>query len=327
MWLLVGGSGFIGTNFARFLMENDYNFKIYDTLRSKYLPKSVETIIGDVRDKNKLSQAMEGCDVVFHLATAPPSLRLPKAEIYDIDVNGTQNVLMAAEENNVERVIFASSASHVYGLVDKDLCPIKEDCSLNPINEYGENKVFAEDLCKGATDTKDLQTVILRLSMVLGPYDFDPILIENIRSLLKNKRVIIAGDGESKNQSIHIEDVVSALLASAETSDSSLPKHGIFNIAGKEVLSINEFMELSKRVSGSTSKVVHLPLFLAKGMVNMAWWLRKTKVHPSYLRLMAQDQYFDVSKAKRILKWEPEYTVENALTDTIEFFREEISLD
>jgi len=321
VWLLVGGSGFIGVNFARFLIEKDYNFTIYDKRRSKYLSKNVETIIGDVRDKTKLSKAIKGCEVVFHLATVPPSLRLPSREIYDIDVNGTQNVLTVARENNVRRVVFTSSASHVYGMVDKGLCPIREDCNLNPINEYGKNKVFAEELCRKAAEKTSLQTIVLRLSMVLGPYDFDPILIENMLSLLKNKRVVIAGDGEGKNQSIHVEDVNTALLASAETSDSSLPKHGIFNIAGKEVLSVNEFMELSKRVSGSTSKVVHLPLFLAKGTVHMAWWLRKTKVHPSYLRLMAQDQYFDISMAKHILKWEPEYTVEDALNDTIEFFR------
>ena len=148
MYLLTGGSGFIGINFAKFLVENDYNFKIYDKKKSEYLPKNIDIILGDIRDKNKLSQAMDGCEIVFHLATGPPSLKLSNQEIYDIDVNGTKNVLTAAEKNNVERIIFTSSASHVYGIVDKDLCPIQENCSLNPINEYGKNKLLAEDLCK-----------------------------------------------------------------------------------------------------------------------------------------------------------------------------------
>jgi dihydroflavonol-4-reductase len=323
MWLLIGGSGFIGTNFAKFLKEIDYSFRVYDKHRSKYLPKSVETIIGDVCDLNNLSQVMEGCEVVFHLATAPPSLKIPKREVYDIDVNGTQNVLMAAEENNVKRVIFTSSASHVYGPVDKTLCPIKEDCSLNPINEYGENKVIAEELCKIASETSDLQTVVLRLSMILGPYNSDPILLENILPLLRNKRVIIAGDGESKGQSIHINDVNTALLASAESPDKKLPEDIVFNISGNEVLTLNEFMDLSKNVSGSTSKAMHLPLPLAKVMANIAWRLGKTKVHPSYLRLMAQDQYFDISKAKHILGWEPKHAVEDAIKDTVEFLKKE----
>jgi len=322
MWLLIGGSGFVGTNFVRFLMENDYSFRIYDKHRSKYLPKGVKTIIGDIRDLNKLSQVMKGCEVVFHLATAPPSLRIPKEEVYDIDVNGTQNVLMAAEENNVKRVIFTSSASHVYGLVDKTLCPIKEDCNLNPISEYGENKVIAEELCKIASETRELQTVVLRLSMVLGPYNFDPILLENILPLLRNKRVVISGDGESKGQSIHVEDVNTALLASAELSDKKLSEDIVFNISGNEVLTLNEFMDLSKNVSGSTSKATYLPLPLAKVMVGIAWKLGKTKIHPSYLRLMAQDQYFDMSKAKHILGWEPEHTVEEAIKDTVKFLKE-----
>ncbi len=323
MWLLIGGSGFIGANFAKFLMENDYDFKIYDTHRSKYLPKNVKTIVGDVRDKTKLSKAMGECEIVFHLATVPPSSRLPKSEIYDIDVNGTQNVLGAAIENNVRRVVFTSSASHVYGLVDERLCPIREDCSLNPINEYGENKVFAEELCKKASEAKDLQTVVLRLSMALGPYDFDPILIENIQSLFNNKRVFIAGDGESKNQSIHVNDVNTALLACAELSDKTIPEDMVFNISGSEVFSINEFMELSKSVVGSTSKAIHLPLSLAKGMAYIAWKLDKTKIHPSYICLMAQDQYFDITKAKRILGWEPKHTVEEAIRDTVRFLQRE----
>ena len=92
------GSGFIGTNFAKFLTDNDYDFKIYDTHRSKYLSKDITVILGDTRDKNKLSKAMKGCENVFHLATVPPSLRLPNQEIYDIDVNGTKNVLLTAEK-------------------------------------------------------------------------------------------------------------------------------------------------------------------------------------------------------------------------------------
>lgn len=323
MWLVIGGSGFIVANFAKFLIKNNYAFKNYDVKKSKYLPKGVKTIVADVRDKNKLSKAMKGCDVVFHLVTIPPSLRLSKKEIYDIDVNSAENVLVAAEENNVRRVVFTSSASHVYGVVDESLCPVKENYKLNPINEYGKNKVRTEELCKKAAEAKDLHTVVLRLSMVLGPYNFDPILIENITPLLKNKRVIIAGDGKSKNQSIHVNDVNTALLASAEISDTSLPKYDIFNISGKEVLTINEWMDLFKRVSNSTSKVVHLPLYLAKGMAHLAWRLNKTKVHPSYLSLMAQDQYFDINKAKHILGWEPKHTVKDALRDTVDFLREE----
>lgn len=323
MWLIIGGSGFIGINFAKFLMKNDYNFKVYDRRRSKYLPPTVETIVGDIRDKTKLSQAMKDCEIVFHLATVPPSLRLPSYEIYDIDVNGTRNVLAAAERNNINKVIFASSASHVYGLIDKDLCPIREDCNLNPINEYGKNKVMAEELCKKAAENNKLKTIVLRLSMVLGPYNLDPILVENVVSLFKNKRVIIAGDGSGKAQSIHVQDVNTAFLACGKISENLLSQNVVFNISGEEVLSINEWIHLLKSITNSKSKVTHLPLLLAKAMVNIGWLAHKTNIHPSYLSLMAQDQFFDVSKAKHVLSWEPRYTVKEVLRDTVEFLREE----
>jgi len=82
-------------------------------------------------------------------------------------------------------------------------------------------------------------------------------------------------------------------------------------------------MDLSKNVSGSTSKAMHLPFPLAKVMANIAWRLEKTKVHPSYLRLMAQDQYFDIRKAKHILGWEPKHAVEDAIKDSVEFLKKE----
>ena len=304
-------------------MEHGYDFKIYDINKSKYLPMGVETIIGDVRDKTKLSKAMDGCDIVFHLATVPPSLRLPKNEIYDIDVNGTRNVLETAKENKVKKVIVTSSASHVYGIANAGSCPLPEDSELNPINEYGRNKVLIEELCKKTAENTELKTIVLRLSMVLGPYNFDPILTENVVPMLMDKRVIIAGDGKSKSQSVHVQDVNTALLACAEISNTSIPKQDIFNISGEELLSINEWMKLFKRVGNSKSKISHLPLPIAKFMAYIAWMLNKTKVHPSYLRLMAQDQYFDINKAKRILGWEPKYTVKEALEDAVGFLRKE----
>lgn len=318
MFLLVGGSGFIGTNFSKFLLETNYNFKIYDIHKSKYLPKNIETIMGDVRDKTRLSQAMKGCDIVFHLATAPPSLRLPSKEIYDIDVNGTKNVLNCAKKIGVEKVIFTSSASHVYGLVEAGSCPLWEDSKLDPINEYGRNKVMAEELCKKVSKNSELIIIVLRLSMVLGSYNFDPILIENMKILFRNKRVVIAGDGESKNQSVHVEDVSDALLSCVGVS---FPKCEVLNISGKEVLTINEFIKLSKQVLRSSSNVVHLPLPLAKSMVHIAWRLNRTNVHPSYLSLMAQDQYFDINKAKHVLEWQPKYSTEDAIKDTVDFLR------
>ncbi len=324
MWLIVGGSGFIGTNFAKFLIENSYDFKIFDKNRPKYLPKNVKTIKGDIRNKNKLSKTMKDCDVIFNLVTVPPSTNHSKKEIYDIDVNGTKNILMAAKENKVKRIVFTSSASHVYGSVDPGSCPLKEESILNPINEYGRNKAIIENLCKKESEETDLEIVILRLSMVLGAYDFDPILLENAIPILLNKTVFIPGNGNSKGQSIHVKDVNTALLASIEKLKMSKRKHEIFNISGKEVQSINEWINLFKKISESKSKTKHVSLPIAKMMAYIAWGLHKTKIHPSYLYLMTQDQYFDISKAKQRLKWEPRYNMDKAIQDTIDFIKREI---
>jgi nucleoside-diphosphate-sugar epimerase len=322
MWLIIGGSGFIGVNFSKFLIENDYNFKIYDLKKSKYLPKKVETILGDIRDKKKLSNAMCDCDTVFHLATIPPSMRFPPDEIYDIDVNGSRNVIKIAKNNNIKRLVFTSSASHVYGMINNNTCPIEEDCNLNPINEYGKNKVIIEELCKKASDNR-LKTIILRLSMVLGPYNSDPILLENISSFLKNKSVIIAGDGNVKAQSIHVNDVNTALAECGKIFDKYIPKNLILNISGEEVFFLKDFIKQSKFITNSKSRVIHLPFLLTKSLASIAWWAGRTNIHPSYLNLMKQDQYFDISKAKKILNWEPKYSTTQALQDTVDFIKRE----
>jgi nucleoside-diphosphate-sugar epimerase len=321
VWLITGGSGFIGTNFIHFLNNNSYDFKIYDKCKSKYLPKNIEVTLGDIRDKKKLSSAMKDCDVVFHLATVTPSSRLSKNIIYDIDINGMKNVLSNCKKNNVKKLIFTSSASHVYGLIKKNKCPIKENDELNPINEYGRNKIIAEKLCKKFTEETNIKIIILRLSMIMGKYNFDPILVENISRVLKNKRLIIGGNGEHKNQSLHVKDVNLALLKSAEIKNSKLKNNNIFNISSNETPTINQWIATLKKISNSSSKVTHIPLYLLSGFVNFSYLLHQTNIHPSYIKLMAQDQYFDIQKAKKILKWEPKNNVKEAIKDTIKFHK------
>jgi nucleoside-diphosphate-sugar epimerase len=82
-------------------------------------------------------------------------------------------------------------------------------------------------------------------------------------------------------------------------------------------------MEATRDASKSTSEVTHISLFAGKCLAHIAWWLHRTKVHPSYLSLMAQDQYFDISKAKQILRWEPNFSSEDAIRDTIDFLKRE----
>jgi len=323
MWLLVGGSGFIGTNFAKFLEKKKLDFRIYDQKKSKYLPKNIPTIIGDIRDKDKLSKAMEDCETIFHLATIPPSLRLSPREIYDIDVEGTRNIIEAAESNNVKKIIFTSSASHVYGIVKKEICPIREDHKLNPINEYGRNKIIAEELLKDASKSKKIKTIILRLSMVMGPYNFDPVFSENVKSLLKSKRVYIAGNGEALAQSIHVKDVNSVLFRCGNLANNSISEYTELNISGEEILSIKEWVHLLRSITNSESKVTHLPFLIATFMNKITWLMQRSNVHPSYLKLMAHDQYFDIDKAKNLLIWEPRLKIKKALIDAVEFLRGE----
>ncbi|MEF8880103.1 MAG: NAD(P)-dependent oxidoreductase, partial [Candidatus Thermoplasmatota archaeon] len=296
----------------------NHSFKIFDKKQSKYIPEDVEQIIGDIRDKNRLEEAMEDVDVVFHMATVPPSVKLSKKEIHDIDVGGTKNLVDAAFENGVKKVVYTSSASHVYG-IPKSSPPIKENSGLNPVNEYGKSKVESEQILKNVSRQNQLNTIVLRLSMVVGPYNSDPILIENLRNFIHDKKVFVAGEGSSINQSMHIQDVNRALFAAAKNNSSIDSPYEVFNISGKEVLTVNEWMSTVKKICSSESKIVHLPVFLTKAMTSIAWFLNQSKIHPSYIDLLTHDQYFDISKAEKVLDWKPKHTAEEGLIKTVEF--------
>lgn len=321
MWLIIGGSGFIGVNLVHFLAKQNIDFKIYDVKKSPYLKENYCFIKGDIRDKEKLSSSMKGCDVVVHIATVPPAVKLSKSKIYDIDVNGTRNVIDCAHKNNIKRIVFTSSASHVYGIVENDKCPITEDTTPHPINEYGKNKVIAEKVCENLSNKYDMNIIILRLSMVLGPYNKDPILKENIVSLLHNKQVVLPGDGDSKNQSIYVEDVNDAIYLSAMISSDQISNCEIFNISGHEVLSMNDFVNIVKKHSNSKSNIIHLPLWIVKPLSSILWFLGKTNVHPSYLNLIAHDQILDIERAEKILDFKPRYSVEHGLIESIRFIK------
>ncbi|MEF8848588.1 MAG: NAD(P)-dependent oxidoreductase [Candidatus Thermoplasmatota archaeon] len=292
---------------------------MYDLKEPRYYKAKNRTILGDIRDKQRLIDATEECSIIFHLATIPPSSHLSKKEIYDIEIEGTKNIIEAALKNGIKKIIFCSSCSHVYGIQPPENIPTKESASLNPINEYGKNKVRAEKLLMKASEKNELTVIVLRLSMVVGKYNSDPILIENVKKMLKNKNIFIPGKGNTINQSVHVNDVNQALFSAAKIPVSRLDGNNVFNISGAEVLTVNEWMKLAKKSCNSKSKLLHLPVFLSRFIVNMGWIFNATKIHPSYIRLLNTDQYFDISRAEKILGWSPKHRALEGIKETVEF--------
>jgi UDP-glucose 4-epimerase len=243
--LITGGAGFIGANLARTLLGQGHEVRILDNFstghRANLHDLDVDVVEGDLRSFERVSSAARGTEVVFHqgaLPSVPRSIQDPLTS-NAVNVEGTLNVLLAARDHGLRRVVVASSSS-VYG--DAPGMPRREDGPVEPIAPYAAAKLAAEKYALAANRVYGLDAVALRYFNVFGEYQ-DPssgyaaVIPKFIRIMLSGERPTIFGDGSFSRDFTHIDNVVAANIAAA-TSDSA-PGHAI-NVAMGETHTIND---------------------------------------------------------------------------------------
>ncbi len=252
--LITGGAGFIGSHLA----EQFEDVTVLDDLSTgslDNLSKNVNFVRGSVVDFDTVSRVMKNMDYVFHLAAKVGVHESVSSseKTYEVNVKGTENVLRAAFENNVKKVIFVSSAA-VYG--DNTNLPLKESAFLNPLSPYGQSKAKSEELCK-EYNQKWLNVVCLRPFNVFGPRQspnslYTGVIPKFIDCSLKNQDLTIFGDGEQIRDFIYINDAVKAFLLAMGKGE------GPYNIAGGNGVNVNQLASSIIRLTNSTSKVKHI---------------------------------------------------------------------
>jgi len=255
--IVTGGAGFIGSHLTELLLSRGYRVIIIDDLSTgkkaniEPLLKSmrVEFIQGSITDPPLLQNLFQGVYYVFHQAaipSVPRSIQDPLST-NKANITGTLNVLLAARDNNVKKVIYASSSS-VYG--DTPTLPKREDMVSNPQSPYALTKLVGEYYCYIFHQIYDLPTICLRYFNVYGPrQDSDsqyaaviPIFIARVS---QNKPPIIYGDGEQTRDFTFVKDVIQANIIGAE-SDAC----GVFNIGRGENNTINDLAKTITRIMG-----------------------------------------------------------------------------
>ena len=260
--LVTGGSGFIGSHLVEHF-QGSAEIIVLDDLRSGYRCNldgfSHRFIEASVTDRAAVEAAMEGVDVVFHLAamiSVPESMNAP-CKCAEINVMGLLNVLEAAAANGVRKLVFASSAA-IYG--DDPTVPKIESMMPRPKSPYAITKLDGEYYMEMYQREGRLNTAAIRFFNVFGPRQDPnsayaaavPIFIQ---SALTGKDITIFGDGEQTRDFIHVKDIVAALVHAAE--DPQI--HGTFNAGYGVSMTVNDLADRIIRLSGSTSKIVHLP--------------------------------------------------------------------
>lgn len=220
--LVTGGAGFIGSNLVDALLEDGLHVRVLDNFSTgrrenlAHVAGDVELIEGDLRSYERVSAAVAGCDYVLHegaLPSVPRSVQDPLTSS-EINIGGTLNVVLAARDAGVRRLVFASSSS-VYG--DAPGFPRREDQPVSPLAPYAVSKLAAEQYCRVAHRVYGLETVCLRYFNVFGrrqdPFsEYSAVIPKFVTAMRAGRRPIVFGDGSQSRDFTHIDDIVGANL-------------------------------------------------------------------------------------------------------------------
>ncbi len=307
LYLVTGGAGFIGSHIAEALVKRGERVRVFDNLMTgkrenlDHLAGKIEFIEADIRDYTSIRQALDGVGIVYHEAaipSVPRSVAEPQLN-HDANVNGTFNVLMAARDAGVKRVIFAASSS-AYG--DTEVLPKVETMLPNPLSPYAAAKLFGELYCQTFTRVYGLETVALRYFNVFGPRQdptspYSGVISKFVTSLLNNQAPTIFGDGEQSRDFTYVANVVDANLRAAEAPEAA---GEVMNLGIGQRITLNQLFEELQKIIG-------------------------TNLKPHYEETRAGDvrhSLADISRAEKLLGYSPLVGLAEGLKHTVDWYRE-----
>ena len=302
LYLVTGGAGFIGSHITDRLLAGGHRVRILDnfsTGKRENIPDSaaIEVIEGDVGDYKTVRRAMDQVDIVFHeaaIASVPETVGNPLASEH-VNYRGTLNILEAARQAGVKRVMFACSAA-VYG--DLPELPKTEDMPVKPLTPYAIDKLASEYACQAYYHLYGLETVSLRYFNVFGPRQDPSSPYSGVISIFSDhlqhgKQPSIYGDGEQTRDFVYVADVVEANI---KASAAPAAAGRAINIATGSKLSINDLLKTICNIKGQPFE----PAYLAD---------REGDIKHSRA---------DISVARELLDWNPQIGFEAGLRELFE---------
>jgi len=300
--LVTGGAGFIGSHIVAALLQRGDSVRIFDNFATGKreniagLGDRVEVIEGDIRSYHIVCEAVAGVEVILHEAALPSVPRAGRDPITTNEVNvlGTLNVLHAAKEGGVRRLVFASSSS-VYG--DNPELPKREEMCPNPLSPYAVSKLAGEKYCSSFSRLYGLETVILRYFNVFGPRQdpnsqYSAVIPKFVKAMANGERPVIYGDGEQSRDFTYVANVVNAnLLAMTAQCEYGVP----INCACHHRITLNELVAQINRILGKKIEPIY------------------ADPRPGDIR----DSYAAIDRARQWLHYEPTVSFGEGLAQTV----------
>jgi UDP-glucose 4-epimerase len=304
--VITGGAGFIGSNLARFLVGAQNRVIVIDDLSTGRLEniqgisgeKNFRFIQGSITDLDLLRESFAHADYVFHEAALPSVPRSIKDPIAtnEVNIKGTLNVLVAAKDAGVRKVVYASSSS-VYG--DTPKLPKKESMTPNPLSPYAVSKIAGEYYCQVFADVFRLPTVSLRYFNVYGPRqdpssEYAAVIPKFFTNVLVDKPPVVYGDGTQTRDFTFIKDVIQANVRAMESTAT-----GVFNAAGGKRITIDDLATTIMRLCRKEMDIVY------------------EAARPGDIKHSLADS----SKAHAAFGYTPEYDITKGLKETLPWYQ------
>jgi len=306
-YLVTGGAGFIGSHLTEELVRRGERVRVVDSLITGHRKNlahisGVEFLEGDLADMAVATRAVQGADYVLHQAAIPSVPRSVEDPIASnrANVDATLNVLVAARDAGVKRVVFAGSSS-AYG--NTPTLPKREDMPANPLSPYALQKLVGEQYMRMFTALYGLETVTIRYFNVFGPRQdpsspYSGVISVFAKALLENKSPTIYGDGEQTRDFTYVVNVVDGVLRAATAPGAS---GQVINVATEARISLNHLFNTMRSLVGSNVTVNYGPT-------------RSGDV---------KDSQADITRARTLLGYKPIVSFEDGLRQTLEWYRRE----
>jgi len=293
-FLVTGGSGFIGSHVVDRLVSEGASVVVFDNrIRKENLSEAlpsgrVRTLEGDVTDRAAIREAAQGADGIFHMAVLPlgPCSEDPR-RCLEVNVNGTFNVLEAARDDDVKKIVY-SSASSVYGDTNETM---DESHPLNARTMYGASKLVGEYFLRAFHDLYGIEYVTLRYMNVYGPRQEGGLVINVLRRIQSGEPPTIMGDGSQSFDFVHVADVAAANVR-AMASDVT---EGEFNVGGGNEVTVRQIVDRVLDATGS----------------DLEPEIRTDQTVPMTRRVGSSEA------AMRALGWEPELDLDRGIADVV----------
>lgn len=317
--LVTGGTGFTGGHLCRRLAKEGHTVRTIvrnPDCAANLIPYGIEIVKGDLRDPVSLRQAMQGVELVYHIAALFRPENVTSQDMWEINAQGAQNMLEAAIQAGVKRFVHCSTIG-VHGDVKHP--PANEESPYNPGDHYQKSKLEGELIAQRYMHEERLPITIVRPAGIYGPGDLR--FLKLVRSIKSGKFVMI-GSGKTRFHAVYIDDLVDGFLLCGNAEQAV---GNIYILAGEESVELNRMVKVIAeilRVSPPRWRVPYTPVYWAGYLCEIAF--KPLGIHPPLYRrrvdFFKKTRFFDITKAKKHLSYAPKIDLKTGFERTIDWY-------